>query len=104
MTCPQIEPGITKTFNVSLRFGRAGASVRDLAGDVIKGYLKKYPFQLNWTDRRPIAMIFLAGSGIKTPTNPRRWIMNVGKLDVTTDEGKADYRAAPLELAITHRV
>jgi hypothetical protein len=99
MTCPKIEPGITKTFNFSLRFGRAGASVRDLAGDVIKGYLKKYPFQLNWTDRRPIAMIFLASSGIKTPTNPRRWIMNFGKLDVTTDEGKADYRRALLELA-----
>ena len=32
-------------------------------------------------------------------TNPRRWIVNEGKIDVSTDEGKAIFREALLKLA-----
>jgi hypothetical protein len=99
ITCPDIQPGINKTFNVSLRFGPAGSHAQDLSGDVLKAYAKKYPFQINWNDRRPIGAIFLASSGINVPTNPRRWIMNEGKIDITTDQGKGVFRTALLKMA-----
>jgi hypothetical protein len=99
ITCRDIKPGVSKTFNVSLRFGPAGARVQDLSGDVLEGYAKKYPVQINWEDRRPIGAIFLASSGINVATNPRRWIMNEGKIDVTTGQGKAAFREALIKLA-----
>ena len=99
ITCHDIKPGITKTFNVSLRFGPAGLRVQDLSSDVLKTYAKKYPFQINWNDRRPIGAIFLASSGINVATNPRRWIMNEGKIDITTDQRKSVFRTALLKLA-----
>ena len=99
ITCRDIKPGVSKTFNVSLRFGPAGARVQDLSGDVLERYARKYPFQVNWNDRRPIGAIFLASSGINVATNPRRWIMNEGKIDITTGQGKAAFREALLKLA-----
>jgi hypothetical protein len=94
-----IKPGTSKTFNISLRFGPAGARVQDLSADVLERYAKKYPFQINWKNRRPIGAIFLASSGINVATNPRRWVLNEGKIDITTDEGKAAFRKALLKLA-----
>ena len=99
ITCRDIKPGATKVFNVSLRFGPAGAGVQDLSGDVLERYAKKYPFQVDWKDRRPIGAIFLAGPQINVPSNPRRWTMNFGEIDVTNDKGKAAFRAALLKLA-----
>jgi hypothetical protein len=94
-----IKPGASKTFNISLRFGPAGARVQDLSGDVLEQYAGKYPFQINWKDRRPIGAIFLASSGTNVATNPRRWIINEGKIDITTNQGKAAFRDALLKLA-----
>ncbi|PYL71942.1 MAG: hypothetical protein DMF22_05555 [Verrucomicrobia bacterium] len=99
ITCHDIKPGVSKTFNVSLRFGPAGARVQDLSGDVLRRYAERYPLQVNWNDRRPIGAIFLASSGINVATNPRRWIMNEGKIDITTDLGKDVFRTALLKLA-----
>lgn len=99
ITCRDIKPGTTKAYNVSLRFGAAGAQVQDLSRDVLERYAKKYPFQLNWKDRRPIGAIFLAGPQINVASNPRRWTMNFGQIDITNDKGKAAFRAALLKLA-----
>lgn len=99
ITCRDIKPGNTKVFKVSLRFGPAGARVQDLAGDVLEGYANKYPFQVGWKDHRPIGEINLAGPQINVPTNPRRWIMNFGQIDVTNDKGKAAFRTALLKFA-----
>jgi hypothetical protein len=99
ITCHDIKPGASNAFKVSLRFGPAGARVQDLSSDVLKTYAKKYPFQINWNDRRPIGAIFLASSGINVATNPRRWILDIGKIDITTDQGKNAFRTALLKLA-----
>ena len=99
ITCRDIKPGTTKAFNVSLRFGPVGAGVQDLSRDVLERYAKKYPFQLNWSDRRPIGAIFLAGSQINLATNPRRWSFNGGNIDVSTEEGRRSFREALLQLA-----
>ena len=81
--------------------GRQVRASQDLSGDVLERYAGKYPFQVNWKDRRPIGAIFLASSGINVATNPRRWIMNYGEIDITTDKGKAAFREALLKLLIT---
>jgi hypothetical protein len=99
VTCRDIPPGVTKPFNISLRFGPGGARVQDLSGDVLEHYAKKYPFQVNWKDRRPIGAIFLAGPQINVASNPRRWTMNSGEIDITNDKGKAAFRTALLKLA-----
>jgi hypothetical protein len=99
ITCRDIKPGASKTFNVSLRFGPPSARVQDLSGDVLERYAGKYPFQINWKDRRPIGAIFLAGPQINVATNPRRWTMNFGEIDITNDKGKAAFRTALLKLA-----
>ncbi len=99
ITCSDIKPGVTKAFNVSLRFGPAGARIQDLSGDVLQRYARKYPFQLNWNDHRPIGAMFLAGPQINVASNPRRWIVNFGDIDITNDKGKAAFRAALLKLA-----
>jgi hypothetical protein len=99
ITCRDIKPGVSKIFNISLRFGPAGARVQDLSGDVLERYAGKYPFQINWEDRRPIGAIFLASSGVNVATNPRRWILNEGKIDIATAQGKSAFRDALLKLA-----
>jgi hypothetical protein len=99
ITCRDIKPGVSKTFNVSLRFGPAGARVQDLSRDVLERYAKKYRFQVTWKDHRPIGAIFLAGPQINVPSNPRRWTMNFGEIDITNDKGKAAFRTALLKLA-----
>jgi hypothetical protein len=98
IACRNVGPG-SKTFTVSLRFGPSASTVRDLSADVLKRYAGKYPFQVQWSDHRPIGAIFLASAGIKVPTNPRRWIVNEGKIDPSTDEGRAIFREALLKLA-----
>jgi hypothetical protein len=97
VTCRDIKAGTTRAFNVSLRFGPAGAGVQQLSGDVLERYAGKYPFQVDWKDRRPIGAIFLAGPQINAPSNPRRWIF--GDIDITNDKGKAAFRAGLLKLA-----
>jgi hypothetical protein len=99
VTCRDIKPGTTKALNVSLRFGTAGAALQDISGDVLERYAEKYPFQVDWKDRRPIGAIFLAGPQINKPTNPRRWTTNFGEIDVSNDKGKAAFRAALLKQA-----
>ena len=97
ITGRNINPGTSKTFNVSLRFGPAGARVHDLSRDVLERYAKNYPFQVTWKDHRPIGAIFLAGPQINVATNPRRWTF--GQIDITNDKGKAAFRTALLKLA-----
>src|SRR6266480_1788455 len=99
ITCPSIKTGEAKTFNVSLRFGRAGSNTQQLSRDVLERYARKYPFQLDWTDRRPIGAIFLAGAQINSASNPRRWSFNAGKIDISTEEGRRSFREALLQLA-----
>lgn len=99
ISCRDIKPNASKTFNVSLRFGAAGAQVQDLSSDALERYAKKYPFHVHWNDRRPIGAIFLAGPQINVSSNPRRWTVNFGEVDISNAKGKAAFRTALLKLA-----
>ncbi|MEX2607193.1 MAG: HEAT repeat domain-containing protein [Kiritimatiellia bacterium] len=93
-----IEPGETATFKGSLRVAPSGTPTPDMAKDVYEAFKQKFPFVLDWPDRRPIGVIFLANSGQNWPTNPRGWF-NDPKVDVTTEAGLADFRKRLMELA-----
>jgi len=93
-----IDPGETATFKGSLRVAPSGTPTPDMAKDVYDTFKQNFPFVLNWPDRRPIGVIFLANSGQNWPTNPRGWF-NDPKVDVTTEEGRADFRKRMMELA-----
>jgi hypothetical protein len=93
-----IAPGDSDVFTVSLRFGPRGASGLTLGGDVLQRFAKAFPSQLQWRDRRPVGTVTLASSGLNSPTNPRGWFQDP-KLDVNTEEGRADFRRRVLQTA-----
>ncbi|HLY11401.1 MAG TPA: hypothetical protein VKW04_19010 [Planctomycetota bacterium] len=89
-----IAPGASDTFTLSLRFGPAGASRLDLAGDVEQRFRESVRPTLKWTDRRPIGYLVLSTSDTKWPKNPRGWF-----LDRTLDASSDAFRKRALEYA-----
>jgi hypothetical protein len=94
----QIAPGGSETFTLSLRFASSGTSALTLGSDVLQRFAAAFPSQLKWKDRRPVGTVFLASSGHNSPTNPRGWLQDP-KLNVTTEEGKAEFRSRLLRVA-----
>jgi hypothetical protein len=89
-----IAPGAVGETTISLRIGGAaapGENTFDIAKDVLRAYAEKYPAELNWNDRRPIGSAFLATSIAGYSKNPRGWLLDPD-IDVTTPEGKADFK------------
>ena len=90
-----VYPGGTDHFELSIRFGPAGAAADDLANELYQRFAQTYPFRLSWDDRRPIGRLFLSSAHAELadnyPTNPRGWF-NEKDIDVTTDEGRGQFR------------
>jgi hypothetical protein len=82
----------------SLRFAPSGTKNLEMAAEVFQAFAEKYPFVMNWPDRRPIGAIFLANSGKNWPTNPRGWL-NEPSLDTTSPEGREKFRTKLMALA-----
>jgi hypothetical protein len=88
-----IAPGASDQFNISLRFGPSGSTDIDLASDVYRDYATTFPFQLQWSDRRPIGRLIPADhtrSG-DFSTNPRGWLNNPG-INILTEAGRQEFR------------
>lgn len=95
-----IPPGITDLYQISLRFGPAGAAPADLGLDVTSRFPVAFPPTLNWKDRRPVGTLFLATSGTGWATNPRGWFLDP-TIDVTTPVGIAAFQARVMQYADT---
>jgi hypothetical protein len=93
-----IPPGGKDEYQISLRFGRAGDGLLELAKDVFQKYAQAFPPRLNWRDRRPIGAIFLATAATDWTTNPNGWLSD-SRVNVTTTEGRAEFRKRMLALA-----
>lgn len=93
-----IAPGKSLSFTLSLRFGPAGATITDLAGDIFDKFRTAFPGQLRWDDRRPIAALHLESSGQHYATNPRGWF-NDSQLDITTPAGVDGFHTRVLKYA-----
>jgi hypothetical protein len=87
----------------SLRFSPDASITFEAVRDLLGAFAKKHPFTLKWDDRRPIGMVFLASSGVKgdqQKVNPRRWmVVNGGRFDMTTPEGKIQFQQGLLKWA-----
>jgi len=93
-----IAPGGQDEYVVSLRFGRKNATDASLEGDVDKKFSSTFPQTLKWPDRRPIGAIFLATGPQQWTNNPRGWFGDEN-LNITTPEGKSEFRQRLLNLA-----
>lgn len=54
---------------------------------------------INWLDRRFIGTLFLASGSINVPTNPRKWIVQGGNVDIFTPTGLMAFQNAVLSYA-----
>ena len=98
-----IPSGGKRNLTYSLRFSPNGPISFAAARDVLDSFARRYPFMLKWDDRRPIGMMFLAASGVQgeqQKVNPRRWmVVNGGKFDMTTPEGRIQFQQGVLKWA-----
>ena len=98
-----IPGGGKRDLTYSLRFSPNGPISFAAARDVLDSFARRYPFMLKWDDRRPIGMMFLAASGVQgeqQKVNPRRWmVVNSGKFDMTTPEGRIQFQQGVLKWA-----
>jgi hypothetical protein len=94
----QVPPGGSIEFKLGFRFGSPGANDYQLAGDVYQSFAAAFPQTLQWTDRRPVAQLFLTSYNGTYPTNPRRWFGD-GSVNVTTPAGIAAFQQRVLQYA-----
>jgi hypothetical protein len=93
-----IAPGGSDTITLSLRFGAAGQTEPQLAGDLFTRYATTFPRLLPpVAARKPIARLTFTGRFRPTPpTNPRGWF-NDPSIDVTTPAGIAVFQQRLLQ-------
>jgi hypothetical protein len=84
-----IPAGGSDTFTIGLQFAPAGTPLAQVASATYRKFAERYPFQLNWTDRRPIGLLFMARSATNWPSNPRGWLLD-SAIDVRTKAGVDD--------------
>ena len=94
-----VPPGASDTYHLSLRFADSGAPAEALTADVYAAFARAHPSTLHWTDRRPIATLFLASANLKIENNPRGWFNDKKNVDVTTPQGLAAFGARMLAYA-----
>lgn len=93
-----IAPGASDTYRVSLRFGPAAMTRYDFASDVYAKFKARFPRQLNWQDRRPIASLILGTTAAGWLMNPRGWLLDPG-IDALTASGIRNLRRRILDWA-----
>jgi len=87
---PRIAPGKSLDIDLSLRVAPADADRDKLRADFVDAFRDFHRPALVWKDRRPIGALFI-GNGYGPPNNPRNWFKDA-KLDVRTEQGRAELR------------
>lgn len=101
---PEVEPGKSLELSYALALGGAGESLMSkLFSDYRERMDKAFPVTLDWPDRRPMGMIFMAHPAMKWKTNPRGFNFGRGeKHDVFTEEGLAIFGKELMKYADTN--
>lgn len=95
-----IQPGQSRTCRVVFRPGQLGQTVTQIFPNYRAMTREFTRMELNWPDRRPIGMIFMAHPARNWKTNPRGYNFGRGeKHDVFNEEGLAIFRKELLEYA-----
>lgn len=79
-----INPGETYKFTLYIRFGSLNDTIENLASEAFEFYRQSHPFILDWPDRRPIGVWFIAEGSKRSQTNPRGylWDPNIDISDI----------------------
>jgi len=93
-----IAPGASDTYHLSLRFGPAAMTRCEGASDVYAKFKARFPQQLRWKDRRPIASLILGTTAAGWPMNPRGWLLDPN-IDALTASGIRNLRRRILDWA-----
>ncbi|MCW8130762.1 MAG: hypothetical protein KIS92_10460 [Planctomycetota bacterium] len=95
---PRVEAGQRLTLSVTVRVAAAGANAYEAVGEAAEAFRKHYAPMRAWEDRRPIGMLMRSSNykDHKSATNPRGWFNNP-KIDITTPDGKANFKELALK-------
>ncbi len=95
-----IQPGETKTVNLKITFSDTEEELEEVRAEAIEQFQLTLPEPFNWSDRRPIATEFLTAAGKINEwlMNPRGWL-NDPNLDITTEQGKLEFKTRIFERA-----
>jgi hypothetical protein len=91
-----VPAGSIDVAHIAIRFRGVLDDPLVIAADSYAAWGRSEPMQVNWTDRRPIGQFFVAESAKGWLKNPNGWF-NDPNLDVTTDDGRADFARRMLE-------
>ena len=94
-----IAPGARDKYQISLRFSPPGTLEGEIASDIYQQFAAEHPCELKWSDRRPIASLFLSSANNHAAKSPRGWFGNDSRVDVTTAMGRAVFRQSVLQYA-----
>ncbi len=95
-----IAPGGHDLYQIALRFSPSGTDISSIGDDVYKKFAQAHPSELNWTDRRPIASLFLSSASDNHPAcNPRGWFYNDESVDCFNATGRARLRQRVMDFA-----
>jgi len=84
-----VPPGKTVEAKLSLLLPDPAGGEQELK-DAYHAFAERHPMVLRWTDRRPIARLFIARVLSKWETNPRGYLWDK-TVDVTTPEGRTEF-------------
>ncbi len=97
-----IGPRNSDHFSLSLRFAGEGESPKAVLSDLLRRWAAAFPPNLDWPDRRPLALLMLASHGRMTPfnpLNPRYWRFVDPKLDIASEQGRQQFKVRLLQEA-----
>lgn len=97
---PRIYSGQEVSFVFSIRFANIDSDTDTIVSDLYQKFREYWKPHLDWKDRRPIGMIFVASGyeGHKSATNPRGYFSDK-TIDVFSAEGKERFKKIALDHA-----
>ncbi len=98
----QIAPMGSDTYPLTVGFIPAGESPAAFLSGLLARFARQNHPILNWTDRRAIGELVLAGHAKGAPPNPRNpryWLFLKPSVDVNSEEGRAEFRRVMLKTA-----
>jgi hypothetical protein len=105
-SCPfprwPVPPGGSVHFRVALRFAGPQPDPTAVCADLFAAFAQRYPPMrsvLDWTDRRPIAQVFLESNDTNGGRNPRKWFDAGTHVNVTKAGGVKQFQKKVLEVA-----
>jgi hypothetical protein len=98
-----IPAGGSDHYSLSVRFAPEASQPQVVMADLFQRWAARYPFTVNWPDRRPIGMLILSNGGGRlsapNPKNPRHWSFLDPRVDINSPRGREEFKNRVLRIA-----